>query len=370
MDNESRKYWLGFNRVKGIGAARTKLLLDHFGDLSAAWKASESQLLEAGLGKKVIQVFLKMRLTIDLDRDFEKLNNSGIRMITIKDENYPRKLMSIEYPPPVLFMKGEIQECDSYAVAVVGTRRITSYGRQVATELAHFLAQNHVTVVSGLARGVDSIAHRAALGGGGRTIAVFGCGVDIIYPPENRGLAEQVIQNGALLSDYYPGTPPEGINFPPRNRIISGLSLASVIVEAGERSGALITAEFAASQGREVFAVPGSFYAVRSKGANRLIRDGALPLLNFNDLLDALNLDHAEEYRYAKKVLPENDIELLLLETLRDEPMHINEIKATLGLSMEKISAALVMMKLKGMVKETANLTYLSIEESEQMYEV
>jgi len=194
--------------------------------------------------------------------------------------------------------------------------------------------------------------------------------VDIIYPPEHRALAEKVIECGALVSDYYPGTPPDGVNFPPRNRIISGLSIASVIVEAGEKSGALITAEFAACQGREVFAVPGSLYAPHSKGTNRLIRDGALPLLNFEDLLNVLHLDQVTEYRYAKKVIPENDIELLLIETLKDEPMHIDEIKAALGLPMEKISAALVMMKLKGMIKETGNLTYLSIGEADQVYEV
>lgn len=370
MDIGSRKFWLGFSRVKGIGAVRTKKLFEYFGDLSLAWTASESQLREAGLGKKTIKSFIDLRQSIDLNREYEALLESGIKMITIKDADYPQKLLTIEYPPPVLFMKGEILESDSYAVAVVGTRRVTSYGRQIANELARFLAQNQVTVVSGLARGVDSVAHKAALDAGGRTIVVLGSGVDVIYPPENRALAERVIRSGAMVSDYYPGTPPEGKNFPPRNRIISGLSLASVIIEAGERSGALITAEFAAIQGREVFALPGSFYAPRSKGTNRLIRDGALPLLDFNDLLEALNLEHVDEYRYAKKVIPENDIELLLMNLIKDEPMHINEIKAALGLSMEKVSAALVMMKLKGMVHETANLTYLSVGELEQVYEV
>ena len=370
LDADTRKYWLGFSRVKGIGAARTKLLLDYFGDLSQAWGASELQLKQAGLGKKTIQSFLETRLSFDLDIEFEKLLNSGIRMLTIDDTEYPQRLLTIEYPPPVLFFKGEIMDCDSYAVAVVGTRYITAYGRQIANELGGFLARNHITVISGLARGVDSVAHRAALDAGGRTIAVLGCGVDIVYPPENRALAERVIRSGALISDYYPGTPPEGINFPPRNRIISGMSKASVIIEAGERSGALITAEFAASQGREVFAVPGSFYAPRSKGTNRLIRDGALPLLDFNDLLEALNLEHVDEYRYARKVIPENDIELLIMEKLKDEPLHINEIKASLGLPMEKISATLVLMELKGMVKKTANLTYLSVGELEGSYEV
>jgi len=370
LDAANKKFWVGFSRVKGIGAVRTKLLLDYFKDPSAAWKASEQQLREAGLGLKVSQAFIENRKNIDLEREIEQIQESGIRIITLEDGDYPKRLLSIEFPPPVLYVKGSIQERDEYAVAVVGTRHVTSYGRQVAGELGRYLAQNNVTVISGLARGIDAVAHQAALDAGGRTLAVLGSGVDVIYPPEHRALAGRVIENGALISDYYPGTPPEGVNFPPRNRIISGLSMAAVIVEAGERSGAMITAEFAASQGREVFAVPGSIYAIRSKGANRLIRDGALPLLDFSELLEALNLTQIDEYRYAKQVLPENDIELLLMETLKNEPMHIDEIKAAMGLPMEKISAALVMMKLKGLIKETDNLTYLSIGEVEQYYEV
>ena len=370
MDSDSIKYWVGFSKVKGIGAARTKLLLDYFGGLSEAWNASENQLLEAGLARNPTHALLKIRQSIDLDKEYNAIKKAGIRVVPFNDQAYPRRLSLIEYPPPVLFIKGEIRECDYYSIAVVGTRNITSYGRQVTNELSRFLAQNHITVVSGLARGIDSIAHKAVMEAGGRTIAILGCGVDIIYPPEHRDLAAKVIENGAMISDYYPGTPPEGKNFPPRNRIIAGLSLATVVVEAGERSGAVITAEFAASQGREVFAVPGSIYAIRSKGTNRLIRDGAFPLIDFKDLLDVLNLDHADDYRYAKKVLPENDLELLLIKTLENEPLHIDEIKAILGLPIEKISAALVMMRIKGLVKETDHLTYLSIGELEQDYEV
>ncbi len=368
LNAADNKYWVGFSRVKGIGAARTRLLLDYFGDLSNAWNGTEEQMRAAGLSPKIAQAFLEVRKNIDLDREMDHILRSDIRIITIEDNEYPKKLLSIEFPPPVIYVKGKIVETDEHAVAVVGTRHISSYGSQVAGELGRFLGQNHVCVISGLARGVDAVAHRAVLEAGGRTIAVLGSGVDVIYPPEHRDLAARIIENGALISDYYPGTPPEGVNFPPRNRIISGLSMATVIVEAGERSGALITAEFAASQGREVFAVPGPIYAPRSKGANRLIRDGALPLLNYSDLLEVLNLSQAEEFRYAKQVLPENDIELLLMKTLHNEPMHIDEIKATLGLPMEKISAALVMMKLKGLVKETENLTYLSISDVESGY--
>lgn len=370
MASESKKFWLGFSKVAGIGAARTNLLLQYFGDLGEAWQAPDHQLKQAGLGNKPIQALIEVRRTLDLDAEIEKIQKLGITFITINDADYPKKLLRIEYPPPVLFIKGKFSETDINAVAVVGTRRCTSYGKQVTRDLAGFLARNHVTVASGLARGVDGIAHKAALDEGGRTIAVLGCGVDVIYPPEHRDLAEQVIANGALISDYYPGTPPEGKNFPPRNRIIAGLSQLTVVVEAGERSGAIITAEFAASQGRDVFAVPGSINAIRSKGTNRLIRDGAFPLLDFNELLEVLNLEHQEEYRYARKVIPENDIELLVMKALEDESMHVDEISAAIGIPIDKISATLIMMKIKGMVNEISHLTYLAVREVEQEYEV
>ncbi len=369
MVSDSKKFWLGFSRVKGIGAARTQLLVKYFGDLSLAWMASEYALREAGLSPNPIKALTTLRSTYDLDGEYQRVIDSGIQILTMDEPEYPKRLAAIEYPPPVLFLKGALSSEDDYAVAIVGTRRVTAYGRQVASELGAYLARNKITVVSGLARGVDGIAHQTALDTGGRTLAVLGSGVDVIYPPEHRQLAESIIGNGALISDYYPGTSPEGNNFPPRNRIISGLSLAVVIVEAGERSGALITANFAAGQGREVFAVPGPIYAPRSKGANRLIRDGALPLLDFSEILEALKLTQIDDYRYAKQVLPENDIELLLMEAIKDEPMHINEIKAATGLPIDKISSTLVLMELKGLVRNTGNLTYLSIGESELRYD-
>ncbi len=368
MDKQA--YWIGFNKVRGIGYVCTTKLLNFFGDLELAWKAGEIDLLKAGLSPRLVAEFLNTRKSINLEDELEKIEKLGITIINIRDEIYPQKLLSIEQPPPVLFIKGKLEDVDDYSVAIVGTRNTTAYGRQVAQELSQFLARNGITVVSGLARGVDSVAHTAAVNEGGRTLAVLGCGVDVVYPPEHRRLSERIIEQGALISDYYPGTPPEGINFPPRNRIISGLSMATVIVEAGEKSGALITAEFAASQGREVFAVPGSIYAPRSKGTNRLIRDGALPLIDFNELLAALDLTQIEEYRYAKKVIQKDEIETLLSDVIKNEPLHIDEIKNTTGLSMEKVSAALVMMELKGMVRRVGNLTYIAVSDELSEYEV
>lgn len=366
----SRAYWVGFNKIRGIGYVRAMKLRNFFGDLGRAWTASASDLLEAGLNKKVIADFIAQRDAIDLDKDLEKIESRGISVFTIEDAGYPQKLLSIEQPPPVIFVRGRLEVADDFAVAIVGTRNLTAYGRQVTLELAQFLARNGITVVSGLARGIDSVAHQAVLEAGGRTIAVLGCGVDVVYPPEHRQLSARIVEKGALISDYYPGTPPDGVNFPPRNRIISGLSLATVIVEAGEKSGALITAEFAANQGRDVFAVPGPIFAPRSKGSNRLIRDGALPLTDFDELLAALNLTQVEEYRYAKKVIQKDEIEELLSNAIKNEPLHIDEIQNSTGLSMEKVSAALVMMELKGLVRRVGNLTYISISDEMTEYEV
>jgi DNA processing protein len=277
-------------------------------------------------------------------------------------------LKEIDQPPPVLYVRGTLKTEDEWAVAVVGTRRISAYGRQVSEELAASLAQSGVTVVSGLARGVDAVAHQSALKAGGRTLAVLGSGVDRIYPPEHRGLAEQMLAHGALLSDYAPGTPPDASNFPPRNRIISGLSMAVVVVEAGETSGALITAQFAVDQGRDVFAVPGNILAPQSKGTNRLIQQGAQPLLAVRDLLETLDLNLATEQRSVRKVLPANEVEARLLGLLGPEPMHLDEIGQQTGLPIERVSATLVMMELKGLVRQVGGLNYVAVREDQADY--
>lgn len=287
---DPKAYWVGFNLIKGIGSVKTRLLLEKCETLENAWKAPSQELLSIGLSEKIVQSFVSKRKQLDLNAIWEKIVDKGIEVLTWDDQNYPRKLLEIDQPPPVLYSRGKLKSEDDWAIAIVGTRRMTVYGRQVTQDLGTILAAKGVTVVSGLARGIDSIAHNAALDAGGRTLAVLGCGVDIIYPPENRKLYERILESGAVISEYPPGTFPESSNFPPRNRIISGLSQATVVVEAGETSGALITASFAANQGREVFAVPGNILAPQSMGCNRLIRDGARILLNPNDVLEMLNL--------------------------------------------------------------------------------
>lgn len=365
---ESKRYWVGFSLIKGIGAVRFQALLRTFGEARAAWEAPISALQQAGLSSRLIENLIQLRSTNALERVWEQVQSLGITVLTWEDENYPRLLKEIEQPPPVLYVRGELSPEDERSVAVVGTRRVTSYGRRVAEDIADALARNGVTVISGLARGVDAIAHQAALEAGGRTLAVMGCGLDTIYPPENRRLAERILERGAWISDYPPATPPEGSNFPPRNRIISGLSLAVVIVEAGEKSGALITAAFAADQGREVFAVPGYITAPQSRGTNRLIRDGAHPLLEPRDILETLNLTMNIEQRAVRMVLPGDALEARLFQILGDEPLYIDEIYARAEVPIEKIAAALTMMELKGMVRQVGGMQYMAIRETQADY--
>lgn len=366
--SETRQYWVAFSLVKGIGAVRFQALLNFFGDPQIAWGAPTEALREAGLSEKVIENVVELRSAINLDQVWDQLKAKGITVLIQTDENYPRRLQELEQPPPVLYMLGELTSEDEWSVAVVGTRRVTAYGRQVAEDIAGTLARNGISVISGLARGIDSISHQAALHAGGRTIAVLGSGLDRIYPPENRRLAEQIAAHGALISDYPPGTPPEASNFPPRNRLISGLSLAVVIVEAGQTSGALITAAFAADQGREVFAVPGNISSPGSKGTNRLIRDGAQPLLHPEQVLEALELTMVAEQRTARVVLPADAVEAQLFEALGREPLHIDEIRSRTDLPIEKVTATLALMELKGMVRQVGGMQYIVLREVKEAY--
>jgi DNA processing protein len=365
-----QRYWIGFNRIKGIGAIRFRRLLDTFGDLEIAWNASPAALRDAGLDRRAIENLVAARTQINLDAELRRLEQTGAQLVTWEDPSYPRNLLNIAQPPPVLFVKGSLLPADEWAVALVGTRHASAYGREVARELASGLAASGVTVVSGLARGVDVTAHRAALEAGGRTIAVLGSGVDIIYPPEHAGVAESIAGAGAVVSDYALGTPPEAANFPPRNRIISGLSKGVVIVEAGEVSGALITADFAAEQGRDVFAVPGNIHQRTSLGPNKLIQQGAKMVTGVADILEELNLALVTEQRTARAALPADATEQRLLACLSAEPVHIDELGVQMGLPIAQVSGALALMELKGMVRQVGGMNYVVAKEARASYSV
>lgn len=360
---DDKKYWIGFNLVRGIGAVRFQQILSYFGDLSIAWQAPEEAFQKAGLPDRALANLLRLRGETDLDQLYESILEKEVTVLTLMDKEYPKLLREIDQSPPVLYIKGELTPADEFAVAMVGTRRVTAYGQQITRDASIYLAGHGLTVVSGLARGVDALAHQHALKAGGRTIAVLGSGIDVIYPPEHRKLADAIIENGALISDYPMGTQPEGINFPPRNRIISGLSLATIVVEAGERSGALITADFAAEQGRDVFAVPGNVLSPMSRGTNCLIQKGAYAMISPQDVLDVLDLAQVDDYKTARQVLPADTTEAKILQIMDFEPIHVDEICNEVGLAIEKVSAALTMMELKGMVQHVGGMRYAAVRE-------
>ena len=366
--DEDKLYWIGLNLVRGIGAVRFRHLLDFFGDAKTAWHASEPHLRAAGLSEKIAQNLIQLRAGVDLSLIETQLNVLHVTVLTWDDPQYPRRLHEIDQPPPILYVRGTLTDADEWAVAIVGTRRVTTYGRQVTEQLATALAQNGITVISGLARGTDSIAHQTALKAGGRTISVLGSGVDRLYPPENKRLAEEMIEKGAVMSDYPLGTQPEASNFPPRNRIISGLAMAVVVVEASQQSGALITAEFAAEQGREVFAVPGSIFAPQSQGTNRLIQQGARPMLSPQEILEALNLGRVAQHREARAIIPSNDLEVQILNLFRNEALPVDEIIVQAQLPIKEVSATLAMMELKGMVRQMGGMQYQALREEQAEY--
>lgn len=354
-------YWIGFNRVRGIGPARLRALLEYFGSIEEAWQAPADALREVGLDRRSLSNLLQARAELDLAGELARTQQAGIHVLTWEDPRYPERLLAISDAPPVLYVRGELCAADDWAVAIVGTRQATMYGKEAARRLAGELAGAGVTVVSGLARGVDAVAHSAALEAGGRTIAVLGSGVDIIYPWDNHKLAAEIVQHGALISEYSLGTQPEAMNFPPRNRIISGLSRGVVVVEAGERSGALITAEFAAEQGRDVMAVPGSIFQRCSQGTNRLIREGARPVLSTADVLEELDLGAVVQQAEVRQLLPADGTEALLLDQLGPEPVHVDEIGRASRLPIATVSATLALMELKGLVRHVGGMNYVRI---------
>lgn len=363
MSRDDVRYWVGFNKVPGIGAARLRALLDYFGDLETAWNAHAHDLQQAGIDRRSLANLLQVRESLDLDREAERLAQAGIQVLTWEDDDYPRNLRQAYNAPPVLYVRGSIEKRDEWAVSVVGTRRASVYGKEAARMVCTGLAQAGVTIISGLARGIDTVAHRATLDAGGRTVAVLGCGVDVVYPPQNARLSEEIVERGALVSEYALGTPPDARNFPPRNRIISGLTLGTVVVEGDHGSGALITAGFAAEQGREVFAVPGNIFARASRGANHLIQQGAKMVCQVSDILEELNLTMVSEQAQARAVIPENETEAVLLQHLSAEPLHVDALGQAVDLPIAQVTSTLALMELKGMVRQVGGMSYVVARE-------
>ena len=359
------KYWVAFTLIPKLGAVRFRLLEGCFGSLEAAWDATPRELKAAGIDGKTARAVADHRDGISPDDEMEKLREAGVRALTWNDPSYPPRLKEIHDPPPVLYVRGEILPADERSVAIVGTRRATTYGREAARMLARNLAGSGVTIVSGLARGIDSAAHRAALDGGGRTIAVFGCGLDTIYPAEHRKLAADILDRGALVSEHPLGTRPDARNFPRRNRLISGMTLGSLVVEAGEVSGALLTVRQALEQNREVFCVPGSIFSPVSRGTNTLIQEGAKLVMSHTDVLEELNLTAVSHQIEMREMLqPSDGNESAVLEQIGHEPLHIDEIRRRCRLPIAVVSSTLAMMELKGMVHQVGGMNYTRVREA------
>lgn len=361
MDKQELQYWVALGRVPQIGRARIVLLEAYFGKLEDAWRASSTDLQAAGIMGSALSALLAARDSVIPSDELERMEAAGVKALTWHDEAYPPGLKEIFDRPAVLYVRGEIQSADAWSVAVVGTRRATVYGRQVAEELSEALARNKITVVSGLARGIDSIAHKSALKAGGRTIAALACGLDMVYPPENLRLAQEIAESGALVSDYAVGTQPRSEFFPRRNRIMVGLSLGVLVVEADIKSGALITARHALDENREVFAVPGSIYSPTCRGTNWLLQAGQAKLVTrIEDVLEELNLTMASHQIEAKEVLQAtDDTEASVLRMLSQEPIHIDEVLRGCGLEVSAVSSALAMLELKGMARAVGNMNYV-----------
>ena len=352
-----RAAWVGFNLVSGVGPVRLERLRAVFGSLTEAWAAPDAQLrrvLDEGTHRRMMTV----RAKGDEWATLERMGATGIRAVTRDDPDYPALLAEIAAPPPLLYVRGSLLPEDRTAVALVGTRRMTSYGREMARQLAAGLATAGVTVVSGLALGIDGAAHAASVDAGGRTLAVKGCGVNVPYPASHRNLSERIAESGALLAEYPPDRKPDAANFPARNRIISGLSLGTIVVEAPERSGALITVSFAADQGREVFVVPGNANAPMSAGGNALLRDGARPVRSAEDVLEDLGLGDRAVATPSQAALPMPEEDRRVVALLTRQPQHVDELAAALSEPVHALATRLMMLELAGVVRNTGAQHY------------
>ena len=373
------KYWVALSAVPQLGAARFRRLESFFGNLEDAWSAGASQLREAGLDWRTAQEVVAARQSADLSQEMDGLERAGVTAVHWNSDKYPRRLKEIADPPPVLYYLGEVLPEDEFSVAIVGTRNPTSYGREAASMLSRDLASVGITVVSGLALGIDGVAHRAALECGGRTIAVVAGGLDSVYPKEHAGLFRQIQERGAVISEHRLGVRPDARNFPRRNRLISGITLGTLVVEAGEGSGTRWTVRQALDQDREVFCVPGSIFSPASSFTNRMIKEGAKLVAEYTDVLEELNLpeirERVSERTDTQKPLEfpdggvhnqkDDDLEGLdteesdMLARLSGEPVHVDDLCRQTGMAIATITSMLTLLEMKGKVAQVGSMHYV-----------
>ena len=380
MLNQNLKYWVALKWVEGVGNVGFKALLEAFGTPQKVFEAPLSMIKAVpGIGDKTAPQIKSFKDWKKVEKELEFADRTCVSIVTSQDHLYPSQLLSTYDYPAFLYVKGHLKE-DDVNVAVVGSRTASTYGKFTTERLCRELVLRGITVISGLARGIDSAAHRGALSGKGRTIAVLGCGLDVVYPPENEKLFTEISLQGALISEFPFGTPPNAPNFPARNRIISGISLGVVVVEASEKSGSLITARIALEQGREVFAVPGSIDSSGSRGTNKLIKQGAKLIENVEDILEEIlpqvtsapkvvKPDQRQKQPDDQQKILTSSPDLVLKETektvwqvLSQKPVHIDQIITSTGLTAHEVLVILLNLELQGLIEQKPGKTYMRKE--------
>jgi DNA processing protein len=356
---DKRAYLLALHQAPGIGSKLSRQLLNSFNGIERLWAANASE-IEKILPTQVANTFVKYKNTVNVGKIYEQVLSSGCWFITIEDQDYPNLLKEIFNPPLVIFGRGKKELLNSQCLAIVGCRKPSYYGQQMARKISSELSLCHWTIVSGMAKGIDTCAHIGCLQQQGSTIAVLGSGVDIIYPKENKKNYEEIAEKGAIISEYFPGTAPVPGNFPARNRIISGLSLGVLVVEAGEKSGALITADFAMEQGRDVFALPGMVTNPYAKGTHSLIKQGAKLIEAASDIIQEYYPDRLFYGNFGnsknERLISEEEKELLLL--IEKQPLHIDEICFLAHKTIMEISPVLLQLEMKGLLKQLPGKIY------------
>jgi DNA processing protein len=355
-----QQFWLGLHLVPNFGIARISQLLAHFESPEALWREPEKSLMHLDLPSALLRAFCQARRSINLEREMEAVARAGAHLLTLDDQAYPELLRQLPHRPPVLYIRGNLLPDEGKCLAIVGTRKTSKYGKNIAAQLAGELAQQGVTIVSGLALGIDTAAHSGALQAGGRTIAILGTGIDSTYPRENRELAQEIEANGALISELPLGSKPLAKNFPQRNRLISGMCLGVLVAEAPERSGALNTVSHALEQGREVFAVPHNVFSRTGRGCNLLIQDGAKLVASVEDILDELDLSqvNVQTQMQTERLQPANDTEEAIFQQLSADPIHVDLIVRQTQLPTATVTSTLTMLELKGLAESAGAMQY------------
>lgn len=359
VTNRDTLIWL--NSIN-IGNPTIDILMNRFNNISEVWNVPREIILSLkGIRDKTKKRILSYRKHKFLENILSNIDENNINVVTIFDNIYPKSLKYIHGSPKVLYFKGELSSEDNVSIAIVGARKATNYGMWASEKIARELSKLNITIISGMANGIDTGAHRGALKENGRTIAVLGSGLDIIYPARNIGLYNSISKNGAVLSEFPLGTKPLPYNFPQRNRIISGLALGVVVVEAEERSGSLITAELAAEQGKEVFAVPGNINSLFSTGTNKLIKDGAKLVTDVDDIIEEIYELKEKRNKISKNKIDFSnlsEVEKKIVESIEEGPVHCDTIVYKTGLDISTVTSTLTILELKGIVEEMSGKMY------------